>query len=217
MTTDCIRDEGLQDDKMEVLYGEADRETRARVETHLSGCLACREEMAALGRVRRELAAWTLDVPSAPRLRSAWRAWPLRLAAAAALVASLAAGLALHAQASLRQALAEQEARAVARDESRQTEIAALRAALDEGRASSPSVAALVAGFDERLDARIRESEGRQRQSLAEWAARAEAQRRMDLARVATGLSYLDGRHGRQLARTNQLMGYVLEAAARER
>jgi hypothetical protein len=43
-----------------------------------------------------------------------------------------------------------------------------------------------------------------------------EAQRRVDLARVAAGLSYLDGRHGQQLARTNELMGYVLEAASLE-
>jgi hypothetical protein len=39
----------------------------------------------------------------------------------------------------------------------------------------------------------------------------------MDLARVAAGLSYLDGRHGQQLARTNELMGYVLEAASQEK
>jgi hypothetical protein len=33
------------------------------------------------------------------------------------------------------------------------------------------------------------------------------------MARVAASLSYLDGRHGQQLARTNELMGYVLAAS----
>jgi hypothetical protein len=37
------------------------------------------------------------------------------------------------------------------------------------------------------------------------------------MARVAASLSYLDGRHGQQLARTNELMGYVLEASAQKR
>ena len=73
----------------------------------------------------------------------------------------------------------------------------------------------------QRLDERLRASEQRQAQRvdlrLADWSARAEAQRRVDLARVAEGLSYLDGRHGQQLARTNELMGYVLDAAAQRR
>jgi hypothetical protein len=38
----------------------------------------------------------------------------------------------------------------------------------------------------------------------------------VDLARVAAGLSYLDGQHGQQIARTNELMGYVLGAASGE-
>jgi hypothetical protein len=48
---------------------------------------------------------------------------------------------------------------------------------------------------------------------VAGWEERAEAQRRVDMARVAASLSYLDGRHGQQLARTNELMGYVLAAS----
>jgi hypothetical protein len=67
----------------------------------------------------------------------------------------------------------------------------------------------------------IRRSELRQRQHLqaafAGWSGELETRRRLDLARMAAGLSYLDGQQGRQLARTNELMGYVLEAAARER
>jgi hypothetical protein len=33
------------------------------------------------------------------------------------------------------------------------------------------------------------------------------------MAQVAASLSYLDGRHGEQLARTNELLGYFLQAS----
>jgi len=47
----CSRfgDEELAGQKMDLLYGEADAEVRARVEAHLDECAVCREEMAALG------------------------------------------------------------------------------------------------------------------------------------------------------------------------
>ncbi len=37
MGCDRISDERLQADKMDALYGEADAEVRARLETHLAG------------------------------------------------------------------------------------------------------------------------------------------------------------------------------------
>ena len=52
--------------------------------------------------------------------------------------------------------------------------------------------------LDDRIDLR-----------LADWQERTEAQRRVDMARVAASLSYLDGRHGQQLARTNELITRV--------
>jgi hypothetical protein len=71
------------------------------------------------------------------------------------------------------------------------------------------------------LDERIHASEARQVERLdsrlAGWEERLDAQRRVDMARVAASLSYLDGRHGQQLARTNEIMGYVLEASAQKR
>jgi hypothetical protein len=42
---------------------------------------------------------------------------------------------------------------------------------------------------------------------------RSEAQRRLDLARMSAGLSYLDGRTGQQVARATELMGAVLQAS----
>jgi len=68
-----------------------------------------------------------------------------------------------------------------------------------------------------RVEEMIRASEQRQalamRTSLLELGERTEARRRYDLARVAAGLSYLDGRAGQNVARTTELMGYVLEAS----
>ena len=82
-----------------------------------------------------------------------------------------------------------------------------------------PTRQALLATLDARIDQRLRDSDSRQgerlRLTLADWEERAEAQRRVDMARVAASLSYLDGRHGQQLARTNELMGYVLASQKR--
>jgi len=90
-------------------------------------------------------------------------------------------------------------------------------AAARESRPVPLDTAALLASLDARIDERLRANESRQgerlEQRLVDWEERAEAQRRVDMARVAASLSYLDGRHGQQLARTNELMGYVLEAS----
>jgi hypothetical protein len=85
--------EGYRDQMLDVLYGEADTESARRVDEHQSSCEACREEMASLRHVRRDLRAWTL--PPLPVRRAeapASRFRPL-LAMAAGLV--LAAGAAL--------------------------------------------------------------------------------------------------------------------------
>jgi chromosome segregation ATPase len=119
----------------------------------------------------------------------------------------------------LRRDLVAQEARALERDRHYREEVARLEAALDE-RSSDPDTDALLERVDARLEETIRRSERAQGERLettfADWEARMAAQRRVDLARVAAGLSYLDGRQGQQLARTNELMGYVLEAASLE-
>jgi hypothetical protein len=219
MQCNRIQDEKLAAQKMELLYGEADAEVRARVEAHLAGCAACREEMASLGRLRRDLRAWTLEerrpVPvRAALLRPAW------IAAAAVLLLGIGGGLALIGYVSVRRDLAAQESQALARERRHQAEIAALRAALEE-RPVPIDTGAAFAQVDGRVNERIRQSERRQMKLLeatfTEWSGQIEARRRMDLARVAAGLSYLDGRHGQQLARTNELMGYVLEAASLEK
>jgi len=237
MECEGIRDERLQADKMDVLYGEADAEVRARVETHLLACGACRDEMAALRRVREDLRAWKRPTARPPAFAAPSRAQATWLAAAAVLLlaaggASLLAGVEAGYEggrfffrlgrggAELRKELAAQEARATERERLQRAQIAALQAAL-EGRPVSAGVDALVTRLDARIDQKIQESEARQGQrteaALAAWTERVQTQRRLDLARVAAGLSYLDGQHGAQLARTNELMGYVLETAAQKR
>ncbi len=220
MECNRTQDESLAGDKMELLYGEADRETRARVEAHLGECAACRDEMAALRRLRGDLRAWTLDErPSRSGIRS--RRWPLWLGAAAALVLGIGIGsaIALLGDASVRRELTAQEARALERERHHREEIARLQAALDR-RSPDPDTEALLERVDARLEEAVRRSEraqgGRLEATFTAWEARMTAQRRVDLARVAAGLSYLDGRQGQQLARTNELMGYVLEAASFE-
>jgi anti-sigma factor RsiW len=220
----------LRDEQLDFLYGEADAAAQRRVEEHLAGCEACREELAALKRLRQDLKHWTLPEgrgPAfvAPRHSGVW------LPLAAGFLLALGAGLlwsgaelrhdergfALRVgrpDAALRQALDEHEARAVAREREHHRELAALKAALAGGSAGGGGEGAVLARVAEML----KESEARQRArletTLGRFDRRQEAQRRYDLARVAAGLSYLDGKNGQQVARTTELMGYVLEAAA---
>jgi hypothetical protein len=212
-----VADAGLAAEKMDVLYGEADTEVRERVASHLGECPACREEMAGLQQVRRQLGAWTLDERREGVAVSPRRAVPRWLLAAATLVLGVGMAVALAGQASLRREIAAHRTEAEERARVQRQQIAALRAELGN-RPAEGEAAALLDRIDERLEARIRQSEERQDRrldaTLAEWSVQTDAQRRVDMARIAAGLSYLDGRHGQQLARTNELMGYVLETAA---
>jgi uncharacterized membrane-anchored protein YhcB (DUF1043 family) len=218
MTCNRIQDEELNGWKMELLYGEADRATRARLEAHLAECGACREEMASLRGLRSSLHAWTLDEGSPATRGGAIRRLPAWLAAAAALVIGLAIGsaVALRGDASLRRELADQEARSLERDERHREEVARLRAAL-EARPAAVEGKALLAEVDERIRQGQEAEAARLEATLEEWQARLDAQRRVDLARVAAGLSYLDGQYGQQMARTNEIMGYVLDTAGEEK
>ena len=214
---DCERygDEGLRDGMMDVLYGEADAAVRARVEEHLAGCPACREEMARLRALRRDLGAWRLPV-ARPSFTPRGVVLPRWLAAAALLLLGFGAVLGVTGYVSLRRALVAQEARAGELERQHREAVRALAATRDS-RPVTVDSAALLASVDARVDERLRANESRQSERLerrlVDWEERAEAQRRVDMARVAASLSYLDGRHGQQLARTNELMGYVLEAS----
>jgi hypothetical protein len=224
MVCSRISDERLQADKMDALYGEADAEVRARLEAHLGECEECRQELAALTRLRKDLQAWRLPWRLPRRAPVALRRGvflPGWLAAAAALLLGVGIGLSASGYLSLRHDLAEQAARAEALEERQRQTAQALQAALDLAAGPRLEDASLFRRLDAHLDERLRESEARQARQfelrLGDLSARSEAQRRVDLARVAEGLSYLDGRHGQQLARTNELLSYVLDSSAQEK
>ena len=214
MQCEKIGDDALQGDKLEVLYGEADVAARERVRTHLDLCPACRDELAALRGLRHDLAQWRL--PQARPARSP-RGFvlPRWLAAAALVLLGFAATLGASGYVSLRRALTEQQARADALEAQQRGSQRALSAAL--GQAPAAGSEALLAQVDARIDERLRATETEQRASLERqltgWQEQADVRRRADMAQVAASLSYLDGRHGQQLARTNELLGYFLQAS----
>jgi len=211
-----LADETLAGDKLDVLYGEADVATRARVEEHLAGCPACREELAALQALRRDLGAWRLP-PSPLGFSPRGVVVPRWLAAAALLLMAFTLTVSVSSHLSLRRALAAQQARAQQLEQQQRESTRALAAARSQAPVATGDAAALLARVDARLDERLRASEAAQlerlERQLVAWQERAEVRRRVDMAQVAASLSYLDGRHGEQLARTNELMGYVLEAS----
>jgi len=218
----------LRDERLDVLYGEADAATRQRVEEHLAICETCREETAALVSVRQDLSTWSLPFGARP-LRGLQRRFPALLPIAAMLLVALSGVFALSgselryeggqlsfrlgrpAPAGDHRALAEQMASALAREQQLEEQLADLKATSAVG--GTHDERALLA----RMEQMIHESEARQAQSfqttLARLDARSEAQRRYDLARVAASLAYLDGKNGQHVARTTELMGYMLEAS----
>jgi hypothetical protein len=211
--------ERAQEHLLDLLYDEADPASRRRAEEHLSECAACRGELAGLRGVRRDLRAWRLP---RPRLRGAWDrlrapavsvSW---LAAAAVMVIALGAALGLSGAGFRFEAgpmtisLGRPARELAARVGDQERQIGALRAAL----ADQDGRNALL----REVGALIEQSEARQAQRMnAAWldySARAETQRRYDLARVSAGLSYLDRRTGEHAARTSELVSYLLDASA---
>jgi hypothetical protein len=227
--------EGFRDDGLDVLYGEADAATLKRVDEHHAVCASCRDEMAALRRVRRDLAAWELPAAVAPRRAPAPRplAW---LAAAAVLVAALGAGLVLSGTELQRDAgaltlrwgpgagagpAAGEMETLLARQEARhRADIAALRAELHPAAAVAERRPGSEEALLRRMQELVRESEARQDARVAArliaLSDRAETQRRYDLARVSAGLSYLEGKTGQDVVRTTELMGQVLQASQKK-
>ncbi|HEY8232260.1 MAG TPA: zf-HC2 domain-containing protein [Vicinamibacteria bacterium] len=218
MGCDKAVDEALQGDKLDVLYGEADAAARARVSTHLASCGACREEMAGLGALRRELGRWRLPL-ARPGFTPRGYVVPRWLAAAALFLLAFAGTVGASGYLSLRRALQAQEARAAIVERQQRETQKALEAQLARTPVSAAAAQDLLQRVDARVDARLASSDELQRARLdrlfADWQDRAEVRRRVDMAQVAASLSYLDGRHGEQLQRTNELMGYVLASQKR--
>jgi hypothetical protein len=200
--------EEFRDQMLDVLYGEADARSARAWEIHQQQCAACRDEVRALRRLRRDLGAWT--VPSRPGAAAAPRRGRAWLPVAAAIVLGVAAAFAL---AGAQKRVDSLAAALHAQDQRHRSEIEALRATLGASRASGEVTLDAV----QRL---IRESEARQAvvldASVRGLAERSDAQRREDMAQMSAGLSYLEGRTGLQVARTTELMGHVLSASQKK-
>jgi hypothetical protein len=214
----------FRDDMLEVLYGEADPATRQRFEGHQQGCAACRDELAGLRGLRRDLAAWSLPPalrPAGARLAPGWRPW----AVAASMLLALGGALGLSGSelryeqgrvgfrlgragtAPSDPAVADRLAVLEARHA---REVQALRDELAQAREGDAALLARVSEMVRGSEARQAVLVGAGMASLREEAA---AQRRYDLAQVGASFSYLEGKTGLQAARTTELMGHVLQAA----
>jgi hypothetical protein len=216
MECEKVADEALQGEKLDVLYGEADAAARARVDSHLEACAACRDELQALRSLRRELRHWRVPI-ARPCFTPRGLVVPHWLAAAALVLLAFGATLGVSGYLSLSRALASQAARAAELERQQRESLGAMQASLARAPVSETDAQALAARFEADLAERLKSSELQQAERLdrrfASWQERAEVRRRVDMAQVAASLSYLDGRHGEQLARTNELMGYVLQAS----
>lgn len=216
-----------RDEMLDVLYGEADASARRRVEAHHAECPACRAEFEGLRELRWDLLAWRLP-GAAPRVERGPRRLGLLggFAAAAGLLLAVAGAIRLSGASveiqrgpvTLRLGGGDQalEARLTTRAARYERDIEALRSSLGEVAAKSGQ-AAVEGPTLQQVESLIRDSESRRRAELesrlAGLSERYEAQRRYDLARVSAGLSYLDGKAGQHMARTSELVGYMIQAS----
>lgn len=219
----------FSDSMMDCLYGELDDAGQARFQEHLGLCAECRAEWEDLRGVRRDLGAWRLPELGARPFRFARpRRW-LPVAAAATVILSIGASLAVSKPTIRHDGGGTQisfgsstdiyverlEHQLQAQEQRHQQELASLKAAV-LARAAVPAAGDSSAGLED-VKRLIRDSELRLEQRfavrLADWREQGEAQRRYDLARVAASLAYLQGENGQHMARTTELVGYMLDAS----
>jgi hypothetical protein len=223
---------------IEVLYGEADAETVRRVEQHISECDSCRGDINALRTVRRHMSAWKAPGFARRHLRRPYAApvsWRY-LAAAATLILAIggAAGLSGvevrydNGPWALRLGRSDRASAVMYPEPAPLTSHVVEQPVLEQNFEALRTTlqADWLAGQTEReealmrqLERMIRESEMRQasarQASISDLQRAMDTQRRYDLARITAGLSYLEGKSGANMARTTELMGYMLQASHR--
>jgi hypothetical protein len=219
---DC---DAFRDEMMDMLYGEASPAEARRLEEHERACRECRDEVASLRRLRRDLAAW--QVPAGVATATRLRAWSRPALAAAAAVVLLVGGLAArgsevryeNGRFAFRLGAAASSdtvsAALTAQEERHRREMQALRADLGPRPGAADDRETL-----RKVERMIADSQARQaafvKAGLTRLEERSEARRQFDLAQVGAGFSYLDGKAGLQAARTTELMGHVLQASQRK-
>jgi hypothetical protein len=208
--------ESFRDDLVSALYeDETDAATQQRFRQHAAECALCREELEALRGVRASLGTWQLPARPTTIVMRHWQPprWAWTLAAAACLAIALGASLRLsgaqvHFEAGPLSFAVGQDSSAVERliaesDARHRAELQELKTSLTSA-GQGPEVLS-------RVQQMIRTSESRQLEMLdAAWedfTVRSETQRRLDLARVSAGLTYLDRRTGEHA----ELLGFVLD------
>jgi hypothetical protein len=217
---------------LEALYGEAESSSRREFEAHLAVCGACRQEWADLRQTRHQLGAWRVPELGRVKARAYARMSPLwRLAAAAVLLFAAGSGLGVAgvelrrdpqgwsltfghgADARVAQLLAQQDARTEQKIQALVANAPSAAAAQVPAVAGSAESKAML----EEVRRLIRDGEARQNQRMValvtDYRDRTEAQRRYDLARLAAGLPYPDGKTGQHMFRTTQLVGSLLDAS----
>lgn len=223
---DC---EFIREARLEVLYGEADQHTCDRVREHEASCPACARETAAFSALRRDLARWTIFEPRVPPAvtRPLIPRW-LALAATVALALGGSLGLARPqlswGDGTVRLGFGPRSAPSdgvVAEAARQRDEIEELRTAISrlEQRRLTPAVVPRSTLDHDEVATLVRASEERQlrvlESRLVAFGDRLSTQRRLDFARMSAGLAYLDQRSGRDAARTNELMGHILQVSER--
>lgn len=222
------------EDLLDLVYGEASAERKASVESHVARCPACAQELQELHAVRRRMNEWKLPSWKQPHPPTAPSLWRRNLAAAAAVLLVLGGAFRLSGGAlragqggievfwgAGRSSGAEELKTLVAAAEERhRQEIEVLRASIVGSPGGGSATTTDPTDLLRRVSRMIELSEARQsealRASLQELATETERRRRIDLAKVSAGLSYLDGKNGQHAARTTELMGYLVQAADRK-
>ena len=210
-----------EEDKIDVLYGAAEAGVARRVRQHLSACATCREEMAALEGTRETtepLDAARRPTPTARTAAASLGPAPGRGGAPgrgrrpcpARLGDPLRGRPLLLPHGTERRRAPSPVARGAGRSPpARDRGPAGVPGDADVGRTGTAAGPMSRAGFGRARPGRANSSWPASTSSRR----RSDSQRRLDMARVSAGLSYLDGKNGQHVARTSELMNSMLQAS----
>ena len=214
------------------VYDDISDIDRGRFERHLRECPACRDEAAAMRRVRADLAAWTAPEPDlgfsiVQHRRPSWRAWwtpAAGLAAAAVLVLAVASAIA-HVEISygaggfaIRTGWSQAQAAATQPGAVSQTERAALEAQRASLQASLAEISRRVGELEAARQPSIQQassvsahrSDVEVLRRVRELLAQSESRQQQELAlRIAQVIRDVDAQRVADLSRVQQSVGRI--------